>query len=94
MDENEQKTLRLNYADWLEGSETIASITTTTHGCTVTATLATPNVNLVISAATSRDEHGEVEVLATSSAGDKHRQVIKVRRIQRYGDERTYLDYR
>lgn len=89
IDESASKTLRVNFADWLESPETITAVTTTTSSCTCTATLSTPNVDLAISAVTS-GYYGNVLLLATSSTGEVYRLTIRVRRTGRYMDEQRY----
>lgn len=92
LDEGAATKLRLNFGDWLESGETISSATVTAESCTVSTSTSSPNIDLTISAATSFSD-GQVKVLATSSTGQIYRQVVKVRRTNRYTDEQRYRDY-
>jgi hypothetical protein len=92
IDENAATTLRINFSDWLQSGETITAHTITPEQCTVTATLSSPNLDLVISAVTSYTS-GKITFTATSSGGDVYRQVIRVRRPSRFTDESVIQDY-
>lgn len=92
LDESEATTLRVNLADWLESGETVSSATATGSNCTVSASTTSPNVDITVSAATSTS-YGKITIIITSSAGAVVRQIIKVRRPNRYTDEQTYRDY-
>lgn len=91
IDQDAKKTLRINFADWLEG-ETITAATTSAQNCTVSTSTSTPNIDLTISAVTSYDD-GRITLTATSSGGDIWRSIIRVRRTNRYTDEQTFRDY-
>jgi hypothetical protein len=84
--------MRLNFADWLEGAETILAVTVTANACTATHTLTSPNLDITVSNATSIND-GKITVVATSSTGDAYRGIIRVRRTNRFGDERQFMDY-
>lgn len=92
VDEGAAKKLRLNFSDWLESGETISSATVTTENCTVSLSTSSPNVDLTISAVTSY-AYGRAIVLVTSSTGEIWRQVIRIRRTNRYTEEQKYRDY-
>ena len=84
--------LRIDLANWLETGETISSVSTTAESCTVLTSTTSPNITLTISNVTGYD-YGKITLLATSSTGEVWRQVIRVRRTNRYTDEQTYRDY-
>lgn len=92
VDEGEAKKLVLDFSDWLSTDETIASATVTTENCTATVTTASPLVTLSITNAASYT-YGRAILLVTSSAGEIVRQVIRIRRTNRYTDEQKYRDY-
>lgn len=88
----ETQKLRINFADWLEGAETISSVTNTARNCTVSQTLSSPNLDLTISAVTSRTS-GSITLTATSSTGNVMTQRINVRQPERFGEEYEQADY-
>jgi hypothetical protein len=92
LDQDAITTMRLNFADWLEGAETILAVTVTANACTATHTLTSPNLDITVSNATSIND-GKITVVATSSTGDAYRGIIRVRRTNRFGDERQFMDY-
>lgn len=92
LDQDASTGLRVNLADWLEDGETISSASVTAENCTATLDTASPNVDLTISAAVSFN-WGRAVLLITSSEGDILRQVVKIRRTNRYTDEQKYRDY-
>ncbi len=93
VDQDAAVKLRVNFADWLEASETISSITATAEGCTLSSALSAPDVTLTISAVTNAYT-GKITLVATSSTGEIWRGIINVRRPNRYGDEQRFSDYR
>lgn len=93
IDEDETRKLLIDFSDWLETGETIATVTATGNGCTVTASTTSPQTTLTISDVTGYDT-GDIKVLATSSTGETFRTVISARRTNRYKDEALVLsDY-
>lgn len=93
VDQDAAVKLRVNFADWLEASETISSVTATPEGCTLSTSTSSPNVDLTISAVTNAHT-GKVTLKATSSTGEIWLGIINVRRPNRYGDEQRFMDYR
>lgn len=96
LDQDEIAKLTVDFSDWLEGAETIASATATARGCTIddsTPSIVSDNSFVVqISSVTGAD--GDITVVATSSTGEKWRGIIRVRRTSRYMDEALLLsDY-
>jgi hypothetical protein len=92
LDENAIAKVRINFADWLEGSETIESASVTAESCTISTSTASPNIDLTVSDATSYTD-GKITLEATSSTGEVYRGVIRVRRMSRYNDEQSRRDY-
>ena len=93
LDVNEIKVVKLNFTDYLDASETIISASATAYNCTVGISTSSPTVTLTISEATSYAIDGRIVVVVIFSSGEKHRQVIRVRRASRYGDEQVGADY-
>lgn len=93
IDEGVTQRLLVDFSDWLETGETIASVTATGNGCTVTASTSSPQTTLTISNVNNHHD-GDITLIATSSTGEVFRQVIRVRRTNRYKDEALVLsDY-
>ena len=92
MDEGETVKLVLDLTQWLNG-ETIASVAATASGVTCTASTSGAEVTLTLSAPTAYDTSGKVDVTFTLSGGEVHKDTIRVRRINRFGDERPVADY-
>lgn len=92
VDQDAITILRVNFSDWLEGAETIASATTSGENCTISTSTTSPNVDITISNVTNT-EYGKITLTATSSTGEVWRSIINVRRTNRYTDEQTYRDY-
>ena len=93
LDVDEIKVVKLNFADYLDTGETVSSATATAYNCTAGISTSSPTVTLTISAATSYDLDGRIVVVVTMSSGEKHRQVVRVRRTNRYRDEEVGGDY-
>ncbi len=92
IDENEVKTLRLNFADHLDSGESISSVTSTTKSVTCSVATSSPNVTLTLSAAQSHSD-GSVTLVVTFSTGAKWRGIIRARRTDRFTDEALTDDY-
>lgn len=90
--EQEAVRLRVNFADWLETSETISAATVTAKNCAASISTTSPNCDITISAVTSRQD-GSVILKATASTGEIWRGVINVRQPNKYGDEDQIRDY-
>lgn len=93
IDQDAVTKLELDFADMLEGTETVSSATATPENVTVVIATVTPRVTLTFSAVTSYDLIGKVTMLVTFSSGEKWRGIIRVRRTSRHGDEEIYRDY-
>lgn len=91
IDENETRKLLVDFADWLETGETIASVSVIGRGCTVTASTSSPRTTLTISNVTGHHD-GDIELVATSSTGETFRQILRVRRTNRYKDEAMFFE--
>lgn len=85
--------VRISFGDWLEGAETIASATVTARSCSAAQVLSSPNLDVTISAVTSRSSGG-LDIVVTSSTGAKWAGTVHVRQPDRYGDEQALWDYR
>ena len=93
IDEDEVVKLTIDYSDWLETDETLSSVSATARSCTISVATASPRTVITISAVTSNHD-GDITVIATSSTGEKARDIIRVRRTNRYTDEAlVFSDY-
>jgi hypothetical protein len=92
LDQDEVKTLVLDFTDYLDPGETVSSATATAESVTCTPTTSSPTVSLALSAAASPDL-GQVTVIVTFSSGNKWRGIIRVRRTDRFTDEALVSDY-
>lgn len=92
LDEHEVKTLVLDFADYLDTAETIASVAATPKSVTVSTATASPRITLTISDAQSHAD-GSVTLVVTFSSGAKWRGIIRVRRTDRFTDEALVDDY-
>jgi hypothetical protein len=92
LDENEVKSLRLDFADYLDTGETISSVASTAKSVTVSVATSSPTVTLTLSAAQSHSD-GSVTLVVTFSTGAKWRGIIRVRRTDRFTDEALVDDY-
>lgn len=91
LDKDAVKKLQINFAQWLEGSETISSATVTAQGVTCSISTTSPNVTLTLSASTT---YGTVTLIVTSSTGEVFRGIIRIRQTVRYGDQTSVMsDY-
>ena len=86
IDEDEVVKLTIDYSDWLETDETLSSVSATARSCTISVATTSPRTVITISAVTSNHD-GDITVIATSSTGEKARDIIRVRRTNRYTDE-------
>jgi GTP-sensing pleiotropic transcriptional regulator CodY len=85
--------LTIDFIDWLETSETISSVSATARNCTISVSTTSPRTVITISDVTNHHD-GDITIIATSSTGEKFRQIIRVRRTNRYTDEALLLsDY-
>ena len=93
IDEDEVVKLTIDYSDWLETDETLSSVSATARSCTISVATTSPRTVITISAVTSNHD-GDITVIATSSTGEKARDIIRVRRTNRYTDEAlVFSDY-
>lgn len=93
VDEDAVVKLTIDYSDWLETGETIASAAATARSCTISVATTSPRTVITISDVTSHHD-GDITVIATSSTGEKARDIIRVRRTNRYTDEAlVFSDY-
>lgn len=86
IDEDAVVKLTIDYSDWLETDETLSSVSATARSCTISVATTSPRTVITISAVTSNHD-GDITVIATSSTGEKARDIIRVRRTNRYTDE-------
>lgn len=93
IDEDAVVKLTIDYSDWLETDETLSSVSATARSCTISVATTSPRTVITISAVTSNHD-GDITVIATSSTGEKARDIIRVRRTNRYTDEAlVFSDY-
>jgi hypothetical protein len=92
LDESEVKSLRLDFADYIDTGETISSVASTAKSVTVSVVTSSPTVTLTLSAAQSHSD-GSVTLVVTFSTGAKWRGIIRVRRTDRFTDEALADDY-
>lgn len=92
MDEDEVKSLVMDFTDYLEDGETISSASATAKSVTCTASTDSPTVTLALSAAQNTYD-GSVTIVVTLSSGNKWRGIIRVRRTDRFTDEALMDDY-
>lgn len=94
IDQDAVTTLQINFSDYLETGETIASATATGKSCTLDTVVTSPNITIEISSVTNYCD-GSITLVATMSSGEVYRGIIRVRRTNRYSDEALTLgDYR
>lgn len=86
IDENAVVKLTIDFSDWLETGETLSTVTATARSCTVAVATTSPRTVLTISAVTSHHD-GDIKIIATASTGEIYREIIRVRRTNRYTDE-------
>jgi len=86
IDENAVVKLTIDFSDWLESGETISSVSATGRSCTISVSTTSPRTVITISAVTSNHD-GDITVIATASTGEIYREIIRVRRTNRYTDE-------
>jgi hypothetical protein len=93
VDEDAIVKLTLDWSDWLESGETIASVSATARSATISTSTTSPRSVITISDVTSNHD-GDITVIAISSTGEQWRGIIRVRRTNRYKDEALLLsDY-
>ena len=92
LDEDEVKTLVLDFASYVETSETISSATASAENVSCSISTTSPRVTLTLSAATSNSD-GKVTVVVTFSTANKWRGIIRVRRAERFDAEVLESDY-
>lgn len=92
LDEDEVKTLTLDFTDYLDSGETISSASATAKSVTVSTATSSPTVTLTLSAAQSHSD-GSVTLVVIFSSGNKWRGIIRVRRTDRFTDEALMDDY-
>lgn len=91
LDEDEVASVLVNFADYLEGAETISSASVTANGITATISTASPNITLTLSGA---GFDGSAALKVTTSTGAVFRTVIRVRKTERTTDETLLIsDY-
>lgn len=86
IDENAVVKLTIDFSDWLESAETLSTLTAVGRSCTVAVSGSGSSRVLTISAVTSSHD-GDITVIATASTGEIYREIIRVRRTNRYTDE-------
>lgn len=92
IDQDEVKTLVLDFASYVESGETISSATAAAESVTCSISTSSPLVTLTLSAATSNSD-GRVTVVVTMSTANKWRGIIRVRRADRFDAEVLESDY-
>lgn len=93
IDQDEIARLTIDFSDWLETEETIASVSATARNATISTSTSGAQAIITISAVTSYYD-GDITVIATSSTGEKWRGIIRVRRTNRENDEAAFFgDY-
>lgn len=92
IDQDAITKLRISFLDWLETGETISSATVTAKSCTISTTVATPNIDVTISAVTSWTE-GSITIVVICSNAERYRSIIRIRRTNRFTDEQKFRDY-
>lgn len=93
LDEDAVTKLVLDFANYLESGETISTPTVTAENVTVSTATVSPQITLTLSAATSHDLDGTCTIIVPISNGETFRQIIRVRRTERYMDEDSPRDY-
>ena len=86
IDEDAVVKLTIDYSDWLETDETLSSVSATARSCTISVSTTSPRTVITISDVTSNHD-GDITIIATASTGEKYREIIRVRRTNRYTDE-------
>lgn len=86
IDQDAVVKLTIDFSDWLESGETISSVSATGRSCTISVSTTSPRTVITISAVTSNHD-GDITVIATASTGEIYREIIRVRRTNRYTDE-------
>jgi hypothetical protein len=93
IDQDAVVKLTIDFIDWLETGETLSSVSATARSCTVSVSTTSPRTTITISDVTSHTDGG-ITIVATSSTGEKYREIIRVRRTNRYTDEAlVFSDY-
>lgn len=93
IDQDEIARLTIDWSDWLEPEETIASVSATSRNATISTSTTSPRSIITISDVTSYHD-GDMTIIATSSTGEKWRGIIRVRRTNRENDEAMFFgDY-
>lgn len=91
LDKDAVTKLQINFAQWLEGTETISSASVTAQSVTCSMSTTSPNVTLTFSGSTT---YGYVTLIVTSSTSEVYRGIIRVRQTVRYGDQTSVMsDY-
>ena len=86
IDQDAVVKLTIDFSDWLESGETISSVSAVGRSCTISVSTTSPRTVITISDVTSNHD-GDITVIATASTGEKYREIIRVRRTNRYTDE-------
>jgi hypothetical protein len=93
IDQDAVVKLTIDFSDWLETGETLSSVSATARSCTIAVSTTSPRTVITISDVTSHHD-GDITIIATSSTGEKYREIIRVRRTNRYTDEAlVFSDY-
>ena len=93
IDQDAVVKLTIDFIDWLETGETLSSVSATARSCTVSVSTTSPRTTITISDVTSHTD-GDITIVTTSSTGEKYREIIRVRRTNRYTDEAlVFSDY-
>jgi hypothetical protein len=87
IEEDEVKSLQLDYTGFLESGETVSASALASENVTASATVSSPTVTIEISEAEVYDLTGRIVVVTTLSTGRKVRTTIRARRKNNTAEE-------
>ena len=87
IEEDEVKSLQLDYTGFLESGETVSESSLSSDNVTASATVSSPTVTIEISEAEAYDLTGRIVVVTTLSTGRKVRTTIRARRKNNTAEE-------